>query len=83
MKDEPTDDGPDNTVAIDDDADDDNDGLLDQEELELGTNPEKPDTDGDGVNDLDETENGTDPLILTLTMMDCLMGRSKRPIQTH
>jgi len=33
------------------DPDDDNDGLLDGEEIELGTNPKVADTDGDGVND--------------------------------
>ncbi|MFQ5975839.1 MAG: hypothetical protein ACE5J5_05965 [Candidatus Hydrothermarchaeales archaeon] len=31
--------------------DDDNDGLLDKQELELGTDPNNPDTDGDGIND--------------------------------
>ena len=44
------------------DPDDDNDGLTDEEEATLGTNPRRADTDGDGVNDKadafpnDETE---------------------------
>ncbi len=40
-------------------ADNDNDGLTDAQEAELGTNPNNPDTDGDGAND--GTEVGTDP----------------------
>ena len=36
------------------DPDDDNDGLTDEEEKNLGTNPLKPDTDGDGYNDKDD-----------------------------
>ena len=34
--------------------DDDHDGLLNETEVQLGTNPLKPDTDGDGLNDYDE-----------------------------
>ena len=41
--------------------DSDADGLLDSEEEELGTDPEKADTDGDGIDDPDEIELGTDP----------------------
>jgi TolB protein len=33
------------------DPDDDNDGLTDDQEISLGTNPLNPDTDGDGIND--------------------------------
>ncbi len=33
------------------DLDDDNDGLTDEEELEIGTNPKEPDTDNDQVKD--------------------------------
>uniref|UniRef100_UPI001ABEBF9F Ig-like domain-containing protein n=1 Tax=Gracilibacillus suaedae TaxID=2820273 RepID=UPI001ABEBF9F len=40
----------------------DEDGLTDEEEADLGTDPENPDTDGDGINDGDEVDNGTDPL---------------------
>ncbi|UCF08645.1 MAG: zinc ribbon domain-containing protein, partial [Thermoplasmata archaeon] len=36
------------------DVDDDNDGLTDPEEAEMGTNPKLVDTDGDGYNDLED-----------------------------
>ena len=36
------------------DPDDDNDGLTDEKEKELGTDPKKADTDGDGINDKDD-----------------------------
>lgn len=42
------------------DADDD--GLTDDEEGDLGTDPNNPDTDGDGVKDGDEVKCGSDPL---------------------
>jgi len=42
--------------------DSDNDGLPDDEELSLGTDPNNPDTDGDGVMDGQEVLDGTDPL---------------------
>jgi hypothetical protein len=45
------------------DADDDNDGLPDEQELSLGTDPRKPDTDGDGWSDKEEVDEGTDPLL--------------------
>ena len=45
------------------DADDDNDGLTDTEETELGTDPLKTDTDGDGWSDKEEVDEGTDPLL--------------------
>lgn len=44
------------------DADDDNDGLTDVQEVELGTNPLNRDTDGDGWSDKEEVEEGTDPV---------------------
>ena len=44
------------------DADDDNDGLTDVQEVELGTNPLNRDTDGDGWSDKEEVEEGADPL---------------------
>ncbi|MDT0641957.1 hypothetical protein RM553_03845, partial [Zunongwangia sp. F363] len=44
------------------DNDADNDGLTDDEEAEIGTDPNDPDTDGDGINDGDEVGNGSDPL---------------------
>ncbi len=47
--------------SIDPDAD--NDGLLDGEEISLGTDPDDADTDNDGLNDGDEVKlHGTDPL---------------------
>ena len=47
---------PDSKVDID------GDGLSNEEELKLGTNPKDPDTDHDGINDGDEVRSGTDPL---------------------
>jgi peroxiredoxin len=45
------------------DNDSDGDGLTDDQELELGTDPDDADTDGDGVSDWDEVVAGTDPLV--------------------
>lgn len=42
--------------------DSDDDGLLDSDELLLGTNPYKSDTDGDGLSDQHEVSLGTNPL---------------------
>ena len=42
-------------------VDSDADGILDTEELNIGTNPYNRDTDGDGVDDNVEIANGTDP----------------------
>jgi hypothetical protein len=42
--------------------DTDGDGLTDDEEAELGTDPEKADSDDDGLSDGYEVELGTDPL---------------------
>ena len=44
------------------DDDDDNDGLLDSEELSLGTDPLLADTDDDGLSDSEEGAWGTNPL---------------------
>ncbi len=44
------------------DPDDDNDGVSDRDEKELGTNPKNADTDGDGLSDSAEIQIGTDPL---------------------
>jgi len=43
-------------------ADPDNDGLSNEEEEALGTDPQNPDTDGDSINDGQEVIDGTDPL---------------------
>ncbi len=51
---------PDASVCEDDS---DGDGLCDEEEVELGTDPNNPDTDGDGISDKDEVFLGTDPLV--------------------
>ncbi len=42
-------------------TDTDRDGLSDQQEIELGTNPESPDTDRDGLNDGLEVRTETNP----------------------
>ncbi len=42
-------------------ADSDDDGLLNLEEFQIGTDPQNPDSDGDGFTDLEETIAGTDP----------------------
>ena len=44
------------------DDDDDNDGLSDAEESQLGTDPLLADTDGDGLSDKEESDGNTDPL---------------------
>lgn len=42
-------------------GDDDGDGLSDEKELALGTDPHRVDTDGDYLSDADEVARGTDP----------------------
>lgn len=49
-------------TVIDCFLDTDNDGLPDEEEESLGTNPNDPDTDDDGILDGQEVTDGTDPL---------------------
>jgi hypothetical protein len=48
--------------TVDPTADDDGDGLNNEEEAALGTDPGSADSDGDGVSDVDEFARGTDPL---------------------
>jgi hypothetical protein len=43
--------------------DSDGDGLADDQEIAMGTDPHNPDTDGDGVSDGQEVANGTNPLV--------------------
>ena len=50
------------TIMIIFDNDRDNDGLTNEEEDQLGTDPDNPDTDGDGITDGQEVIDGTDPL---------------------
>ena len=49
------------TVSAEPVVDSDRDGLSDDDERRLGTDPDKPDTDGDGYRDGDEVAAGTDP----------------------
>ncbi|MCB0322303.1 MAG: fibronectin type III domain-containing protein [Bdellovibrionales bacterium] len=44
------------------DTDDDNDGLSDEQEANLGSDPLAPDTDNDGVHDGQEVMDGSDPV---------------------
>jgi hypothetical protein len=48
--------------SIEDNTDPDGDGLTDEQELALGTDPLNADSDGDGVDDGTEVAAGTDPL---------------------
>jgi outer membrane protein OmpA-like peptidoglycan-associated protein len=60
-------DGTPNYLDPDDDdgpqGDSDGDGLTNDEEDTLGTDPNNPDTDGDGLTDGEEQDLGTDPLV--------------------
>ena len=56
---DPADDDPTDCVEPDDC---DGDGLTNDEEAEIGTDPNNADTDGGGVDDGTEVANGTDPL---------------------
>lgn len=49
------------TITVTDPEDLDCDGLTNDEEIELGTDPNNPDSDGDGINDGDEVAAGTNP----------------------
>jgi gliding motility-associated-like protein len=49
-------------VLDDPTIDSDGDGLTDQEEINIGTDPTNPDTDGDGIPDGQEVANGSNPL---------------------
>lgn len=51
-------------------ADSDGDGLLDSDEIEMGTDPRKRDTDGDGLYDSFEVELGTNPLVNDVIVVD-------------
>ncbi|SMC39611.1 Cellulose binding domain-containing protein [Oscillospiraceae bacterium] len=47
---------------VDETLDSDEDGILDYQEIEIGTNPNDPDTDGDGLDDYLEIMLGYDPV---------------------
>ncbi len=49
-------------VDMPSDTDPDGDGLSNDEEYALGTDPESADSDGDGFTDFEENEEGSDPL---------------------
>lgn len=49
-------------AAVIGEVDTDGDGLTDQAEIELGSDPNNPDTDGDGLRDGEESQLGTDLL---------------------
>lgn len=54
-------------TELTEDLDDDNDGLLDDREAELGTDPKDADTDDDTFSDGLEVTRGTDPLVADIT----------------
>ena len=51
------------TTDVDPADDPDGDGLTNQQEYEIGTDPTEPDTDGDGMKDGNEVYYGHDPLV--------------------
>lgn len=59
--------------------DSDGDGLTDDEEMALGTNPYSPDSDGDGISDSIEKASGTDPV----NASDNLMTRQQETNQRN
>lgn len=50
-------------IALGADLDSDDDGLIDDAEDNIGSNPNESDTDGDGEEDGDEIIDGTDPIV--------------------
>lgn len=54
-------DTPPNTPPDSAPRDSDGDGLSDEDEIRIGTDPMNPDTDGDGLSDGEEVANGLDP----------------------
>lgn len=63
--------------------DSDGDGLTDDEERRLGTNPFNPDTDGDGIPDGDEVALGTDPLRADTDGDGIIDGLDKYPLDPN
>ena len=58
----------------------DSDGLSNEQEIKLGTDPKNPDTDGDGMSDGDEVRAGTDPLRKNDTTTQKQRGLSEQPV---
>jgi len=56
--------------------DSDSDGLNDEEELSLGTDPQNADTDDDGLSDGQETTAGTNPLISDKAVIDAVKANA-------
>ncbi|MCP5417661.1 MAG: S8 family serine peptidase [Chromatiaceae bacterium] len=56
------------------DPDDDNDGIPDQQEIGLKTDPKNPDTDGDGVSDGDEVAQRRNPLVNEAAVLAAVMS---------
>ncbi|MDG3132558.1 calcium-binding protein [Streptococcus suis] len=52
--------------------DSDHDGLIDAQELALGTDPQSVDTDGDGQADLEELQSGHSPQVPQKELYDDL-----------
>ena len=60
----------------------DNDGVLDLDELRLGTNPRIKDTDADGINDAMEIALGTNPLLRDTDGDGLVDGSDPDPLHT-
>ena len=63
--------------------DSDGDGLTDDEERRLGTNPFNSDTDGDGISDGDEVRLGLNPLRADTDGDGIIDGRDKYPLDPN
>lgn len=63
--------------------DSDGDGLTDEEERQLGTNPFNPDTDGDGISDGDEVRLGLNPLRADTDGDGIIDGLDKYPLDPN
>ena len=70
-------------TGISSELDSDGDGLTDDEERRLGTNPFNPDTDGDGILDGDEVRLGLDPLRADTDGDGIIDGLDKYPLDPN
>ncbi|PIR48101.1 hypothetical protein COV06_01020 [Candidatus Uhrbacteria bacterium CG10_big_fil_rev_8_21_14_0_10_50_16] len=64
------------------DIDDDNDGITDEVEQTLGTDPLKADTDNDGISDLDD-EDPLVPNVVNVPVSDTHVDQQKEPVQAN